>query len=208
MRLLAGCCLLTIAAQAVTMKSFFLGMPAVLLPTLPVSARNDLVDFFENNQRAEVPALFNNSCVLSAFGNDYLRLETSSVSNIQIKRLPVADSSVFLLINTVNGPLSDSRARLFTSEWKEVKGFAMPEIYPRMLLDASRVSEEEMDRFDRICRFFVGMNADPSAPEVRVTVFINDEVPPELLLSYKDLYSESLTLTWTGEGFRFEVKRN
>lgn len=201
--LLACCCLLTVSMQAVTMKSLFLSMPADLLPTLTLTARKDLVDFFENKQRAAVPSLLSSSSILTAFSDDYLRLETSSASCIQIKRLSLADSTVFLLINTVTGPLPDSRMRLFTPGWKLIPGFSVPEIKPCLLLDSTRMSEEQMNQFDRICRFFVRMDADPSASVVRVSVFLSDEVPLELLAPFKGLYTDSLTLTWTGKGFQF-----
>jgi hypothetical protein len=201
--LLAGCCFLTLSLQAVSLKSFFFNMPDDVLPTLSQSARKDLVDYFENKQTAAVPSLFNSSIILSAFSDDYLRLETSSVSSIQIKKLPLEDGAVFLLINTALGPLPDSRLRLYTENWKPIPGFSLPELKPRLFLDSARLSAEQMIRFDGICRLFVRMDADPSAPVIHLKAFITDDVPEELLAPFKDLFTDSLTLTWNGRGFQF-----
>lgn len=201
--LLACCCLLTVSVQAVSMKSLFLSMPAELLPTLSLSARKDLVDFFENKQRAAVPSLFKSNSVLTAFSDNYLRLETSSSSSIQIKKLSLADSTVFLLINTVTGPLPDSRVRLYTPSWKLIPGVAIPEVKPRLLLDSTRLSAEQVNRFDSLCRLFVQLDADPSAPVLHVKTFLSDEVPQEQLAPFKGLYTDSLTLTWNGRYFHF-----
>lgn len=201
--LFAGCLLLSAAVQAVTLKDIFLQMPSDVLPTLNLAARRDLVDFYENNRTATAPSVFDYKATLSVFTEDYLLLQTSSVSTLQVKLLPVSDNTVILLINTAMGPLPDSRVRFYTKNWKPIQGISMPELLPRLFLDTTRLNADQMSRFDQICRhFFVRMDADPMAPAMHVRASFSEDVPQELLAPFKGFYTDSLTLTWNGKGFQ------
>lgn len=202
--LFVGCLFLTLGVQAVTLKDVFFRMPAEVLPSLNLAARRDLVDFYTNRQTAVVPSAFATNVELSAFTEDYLLLKTSSVSTLQVKRLPFSDSTLVLLINTVTGPLPDSRVRFFTQNWKPIVGVSMPVIVPRHFLDTTRLNAEQVQRFDEICqRFFVRMDADPVTPHLYVRALLSGVVPQELLAPFEGFYTDSLTLTWNGKGFKF-----
>lgn len=193
--------LLSLSVQALTMKDVLLSMPTDLLPTLPLSARQDLVDFYTNNRTAAMPAAFNNQMILKVFTEDYLLLQTSPVSTLQVKRLSVDDTmTVLALIHTTQGPLEDSRLVFFSPDWKPIPQGGQPLLKPSSFL---RTQDEALARrFDADCaRLFVRMAWSPASTDLITTHSLKVDVPSEKLLPYQGLLADTLRLVWSGKGY-------
>lgn len=194
--------LLSLSVQALTMKDVLLSMPTDLLPTLPLSARQDLVDFYTNNRTAAMPAAFNNQMILKVLTDDYLLLQTSPVSTLQVKRLSVDDTmTVLALIHTTQGPLEDSRLVFFSPDWKPILQGRQPLLKPSSFL---RTQDEALARrFDADCaRLFVRMAWSPASTDLITTHSLKVDVPFETLLPYQDLLVDTLRLVWSEKGYR------
>lgn len=120
-RLLLGLLLLSALAGAQNMKDVFVNMPDSLCPLLTKVNRADFADFLESNMRAQVKNKLDKMSEMKQLTKDYLLLETTSASTIQMKLLPVNDSvKVVCVVSTVNGPASDSEILFYSTDWKEL----------------------------------------------------------------------------------------
>lgn len=193
--------LLSLTVQAVTMQDLFLTMPSTYLPTLPLSARQDLVDFYTNNRIAAMPAAFSNQMVLKNLSDDYLLLQTSPSSSLQIKRLPLSDTaSVLALIHTVQGPLEESRLVFCSLDWKQLTTFSQPILKPSSFL--ANPSDSLALRFDADCvRLFVRWAGSPGTTDMRAMHSLALDVPAETMKPYEGMLMDTLRLKWTGQGY-------
>lgn len=193
--------LLTISVHAATMQEIFLSMPATLLPTLPQRARQDLVDFYTNNRTAAMPAAFNNQVLLKMLTSDYLFLQTSPTSSLQVKRLPVNDTmTVLALIHTAQGPLEDSRLSFFSQDWKPLSQWRQPMVKPSWFL--TTCDDGLAGRFDADCaRLFVRLAWTPGSTDLMATHRLKVDVPAETWKPYEGLVMDTLRLVWSDRGY-------
>ncbi len=114
---LIGCCTLSVAAQ--DMKSVFLAMPDSLTPLLTKVNKEDFVDFLESNMKAEVKNRLDQSAEMKVLSADYLQLQMTKNSQLEMKLLPVNDSvKVVCLVKTVCASACDSEIRFYSTDWK------------------------------------------------------------------------------------------
>src|SRR5574344_1776009 len=90
-------CILLIITQltAVVAQSadfYFIKLPLDFLPDLPVNSRKDLVDFYKNERTSVMPSAFGGEMTVKEMSSSYLYLQTSSVTSLQMKLLPLNDS--------------------------------------------------------------------------------------------------------------------
>ena len=108
-------------AHTQDMKEVFVNMPDSLCPLLTKNNRADFADFLDSKMKAEVKNKFDNTSEMKVLTKDYTLVETSLASTLQMKLLPVNDSTkVICMIRTVNGPASDSEIRFYSTTWKEI----------------------------------------------------------------------------------------
>lgn len=198
------CCLvLAYGVDAQTIEQCFFQMPIDLLPTLPVSSRKDLVDFYKNDRTAVMPASFSNQMTLKQLGSDYLLLQTSASTTMQLKRLPVNDTlNILTLIYTAGAPLSDSQIRFYSTTWKPLDSFAFPALTALDFLDTAGAGVNLTGRFSQVCqRLFIQMKASPEKQELSAITSIREDVPAELLEPFKPWVKDTVTLRWRGSGF-------
>lgn len=113
-------CALSVPAQ--DMKTLFVAMPDSVIPLLTKVNREDCVDFLASNMKAEVKNRFGKPSELKKLTEDYLLLQTTERSSMEMKLLPVNDSvKVVCVVNTVCGPACDSSVRFYDTQWQELK---------------------------------------------------------------------------------------
>ena len=114
-------CILSISsAFAQDMKSFFISMPDSIAPLLTKVNKEDCVDFLAYNMKAEVKNRFGGATELKVLTDDYLFLQTTANSNMEMKLLPVNDSTkVVCMIKTVCSSACDSEVHFYSSDWKQ-----------------------------------------------------------------------------------------
>lgn len=109
-------------AEAQNMRTIFLEMPDSILPLLTSTNRADCVDFLEAGMKAEVTNLLDGRSSLQKLTPDYLKMKTTSHSEMQMKLLPRSGGdTIICMINTVRAEAADSRIRFYDKEWKELK---------------------------------------------------------------------------------------
>ena len=107
--------------QSQNIKDVFINMPDSMCLLLTKNNRADFADFLESNMRAQVKNKFENMSEMITLTKDYLLLETTSASTLQMKLLPVNDSvNVICAVETYNGPASDSHISFYSTDWKDL----------------------------------------------------------------------------------------
>lgn len=110
-----------VCMQAQEMKTLFISMPDSVAPLLTKVNREDCVDFLDSNMKAEVKNRFGKPSELKKLTSDYLLMQVTSQSNMEMKLLPMNDSvKVICLINTACASACDSEIRFFSTDWKEL----------------------------------------------------------------------------------------
>ena len=114
------CILSVTSAFAQDMKSVFVSMPDSIAPLLTKVNKEDCVDFLAYNMKAEVKNRFGGATELKVLTDDYLFLQTTANSSMEMKLLPVNDSTkVVCVIKTVCSSACDSEVHFYASDWKQ-----------------------------------------------------------------------------------------
>ena len=128
--ILCLCCWL--GGRAQELRSLFVAMPDSVLPLLTKNNRMDCIDFLDSNMKAEVKNRFNKTSELKVLTKDYLELQLTSQSSVEMKLLPMNDSvKVVCMVHTVCGPVCDSEITFYDTQWKQLpsKNFiTLPEV--------------------------------------------------------------------------------
>lgn len=135
--------------EAQNMRHLFLEMPDSIVPLLTRNNRADCIDFLEAGMKAEVSNLLDGRSSLLKLTPGYLKMKTTSHSEVQMKLLPVAGGdTIICMINTVRAEAADSRIRFYDKEWKELKPatrfFTAPAIKEFFTIDSTSEKKQQM----------------------------------------------------------------
>lgn len=110
-----------LSLHAQDMKELLIAMPDSVAPLLTKVNRADCVDFLASNMKAEVKNRFGKVSELKKLADDYLFLQTTASSSMEMKLLPVNDSvKVICVVHTVCGPACDSEVRFYDTRWQQL----------------------------------------------------------------------------------------
>ena len=110
-------CAMPMVAQ--NMKSVFIAMPDSIAPLLTQVNKEDCVDFLDSNMKAEVTTRFGGTAEMKVLTEDYVFLQMTPSSTLEMKLLPVNDSTkVVCMVKTVCASACDSEIHFYTSDWK------------------------------------------------------------------------------------------
>ena len=108
------------SASAQDMKSVFIAMPDSITPLLTKVNKEDCVDFLDSQMKAEVKNRFDGTAEMKVLTEDYTLVQTSEIGTLEMKLLPVNDSTkVVCLVKTVCASGCDSDVRFYASDWSK-----------------------------------------------------------------------------------------
>ena len=108
----------TLSVMAQDMKTVFVAMPDSIVPLLTKVNREDCIDFLDSNMKAVVKNRFGNVAEMKVLTDDYVQMQVSEVSTLEMKLLPVNDSTrVICMVKTVCASACDSSVRFYASDW-------------------------------------------------------------------------------------------
>lgn len=111
----------TMPASAQEMKTIFVNLPDSIEPLLTKVNKEDCVDFLDSGMKAVVKNRFDRSAELKVLTSDYLQMQLSDVSTLELKLLPLKDSvRVICMVKTVCASACDSDIRFFDTKWNEL----------------------------------------------------------------------------------------
>lgn len=106
----------------VQMRDVFASMPDSLLSMMTKNNRLDCIDFIENNMEAKVRDRLDQFVELKKLTSDYLLLETSEASCVEMKLVASSDSTATIyMVRTVKGPAADSFVTCFDQDWNALQ---------------------------------------------------------------------------------------
>ena len=136
------------STSAQNMKSVFIAMPDSITPLLTKVNKEDCVDFLDSNMKAEVKNRFDGTAEMKVLTDDYTLIQTSEVGTLEMKLLPVNDSTkVVCMVKTVCASACDSEIRFYTSDWKQEldkKGYLQWPDAGTFFLPKDSLSEEDV----------------------------------------------------------------
>ena len=137
-----------ISASAQDMKSVFIAMPDSITPLLTKVNKEDCVDFLDSHMKAEVKNRFDGTAEMKVLTEDYTLVQTSEIGTLEMKLLPVNDSTkVVCMVKTVCASACDSEIRFYTSDWKQEldkKGYLQWPDAGTFFLPKDSLSEEDV----------------------------------------------------------------
>ena len=205
--LLVFLCFFALSAFAQNMKSVFVAMPDSITPLLTKVNKEDCIDFLDSNMKAEVKNRFDGTAEMKVVTEDYTLVQTSEVGTLEMKLLPVNDSTkVICMVKTVCATACDSEIRFYTSDWKEeldAQAFFTKPKESNFFLPNDSVTDESV--LIRKKADMLLMKASLSKDDVSLTFiyttpdYLNEE-DREKLLPY--LRKEPVVLQWQEGKFR------
>ncbi|MFC2321619.1 DUF3256 family protein [Tannerella forsythia] len=115
--LLAACTIVGVGAQ--DMAELFVKMPDEYTIGLEDAWRKDLVNLYRAGKEAKLQNMMQGASQLMKLTPDYLKIQTSGRSTVELRRLPLVNHTwIICMVTTVSAPVSDSRIHFFTTDWK------------------------------------------------------------------------------------------
>lgn len=112
---------LSVSADAKSLRELWVSMPDSLLPTLNQNLRLELIDLVDMKVKPEVRNLLGEDCQLDTLTSDFLEFSASSHSKVQMRLLPqVSGDSTLCVIQKFSAPASESVVRFFDGQWNEL----------------------------------------------------------------------------------------
>lgn len=106
-------------AGAQDMAGLFVKMPDEYMIGLEGAWRKDLVDLYQAGKEAKLQNMMQGTSQLMKLTPDYLKIQTSGRSTVELRRLPLVNHTyIICMVTTVSAPASDSRIHFFTTDWK------------------------------------------------------------------------------------------
>ena len=110
--LLAACTIVGVGAQ--DMAELFVKMPDEYTIGLEDAWRKDLVNLYRAGKEAKLQNMMQGASQLMKLTPDYLKIQTSGRSTVELRRLPLVNHTwIICMVTTVSAPVSDSRIHFF-----------------------------------------------------------------------------------------------
>ena len=198
-------CAMPLFAQ--NMKSVFIAMPDSIAPLLSQVNKEDCVDFLDSNMKAEVTNRFGGKAEMKVLTDDYVLMQTTPGSTLEMKLLPVNDSTkVVCMVKTVCASACDSEIRFYASDWS--KELSMDDFLQRPDVEAFYLPQDSITEEYILTRKKADMDlmkASLSKDDASLTFiyttpeYMNKEDKEKLLPS---LRKEPIVLQWQDGKFR------
>ncbi|RHJ95371.1 DUF3256 family protein [Parabacteroides bouchesdurhonensis] len=105
--------------KAQDIDALFAAMPDMYIPQLESAWRKDLIDLYNSGKEAQLKNTMNGVSSLKKLTSDYLLLQTTERSTVEMKLLPLVNkTNIICVVTTVDGPVSDSRIAFYTTDWQ------------------------------------------------------------------------------------------
>ena len=105
---------------AQTFREMFIDTPDSVMPLLTRYDRSDFIEYVKAGMRARAMNRLDSESVLKELAGDYLFLQTTSSSSLQMKMLPFGGDSIMCVVNSVKADAEDSRIAFFDRKWNRM----------------------------------------------------------------------------------------
>lgn len=200
-----------LANAQISINDIISKIPNEIAPYLNNEQKTELGKFAGNNDTIAVKNMLNGTTTIDSINSSYARIKLSNTSDIQIKLLPLNDSSqVICVIKTLKKPVADSKIMFYTAGWERINNnFGLPinDTTPTKILDELTASPDTMSS----TRFIELRNL--LEPVIMSAEFIDEDNVIKFSLSLPLLNSEEKesvrsivkqkSFKWDGEIFNY-----
>lgn len=189
--------------------SVFIALPHNVLEILNPSTRMDMLDYYRNDSIYKAPNLVNGESYLTDVTADYLKVQLTDVSRMEVKILPRKGKGDIAAVSyTVDstGAQADSQLFFFDGDMQPLEAkklFRQPEIKRFLHIDKGSVTSEkelvDMVQFPTIAYSF---SPDNTLLTARLTV--GEYMDTDDYNIFKLFLLPQLTYRWTGSKFELE----
>ena len=102
------------------MRQLFLDAPDDVFPLLTRNNRADCIDYIDAGMEAPVVNLLGGACRLRVLAEDFMSIEPSTVSSVQVKMLQAGGDTLLCVVNSVKAEAVGSRISFYTTGWEKV----------------------------------------------------------------------------------------
>lgn len=192
------CCMLS-SAQAQDIRAMFMNAPDSVLPLLPRNVRADCIDFADAGMSYPVSNKLDGKSTLKKLTDDYLLLQSTGISTVEMKMLPFRDSFVICVVNTVYAEAADSRIAFFNNDWQRIDDESL--FKAPLIRDFFDVADEKA--VDMCDIYLVSLNLCPDdeslVAEYTMPNYMNEDDARKVCPFLK-----KIVYRWNGEGFVME----
>ncbi|MBQ2786987.1 MAG: DUF3256 family protein [Bacteroidaceae bacterium] len=188
-------------ATAQDMRKLFIEMPAQMTPLMTENDRRDCIDFVDAGMRASITNRLDGKSELKVITKDYLHLQTSQSSSMQIKLLPHTPSgnSIICIINTVCAEACDSRISFYNKQWEKLP---CEEIYTKPTIKDFFINTDSVCKYIKIAdihlvKLTLSATSDSLSAEYTMPSYMNKEDSVAIAPTLRTLHYK-----WDGNKFK------
>lgn len=108
------------AVGAQSFREMYLDTPDSVMPLLTRLDRSDFIEYLKAGMKARVTNRLDCESVLKELTGNYLFLQTTPSSSMQMKMLPYGGDSIMCVVNSVRAEVEDSRMAFFDRGWRRL----------------------------------------------------------------------------------------
>lgn len=185
------------------MRQWLVSMPDSVMPLLTKNNRMDFIDFYDAQMAAVVTNRMDGSSRMNRLTDDYVQIRYTGATDVEMKLLPVNDSTdVLCMVTTVRAAVDDSRIAFFDTEWKPLSVesyWAEPRIEDFCSTEQSDSAAQAWSKLDIFFRTY-RLCAESTELQCVLTAmgYLSEEDREEVAPYVR---KEPITYRWTGNGF-------
>lgn len=204
--LLTALCLSQVILAQTKMHDVWLEIPDSLTPVLNKNLRHEQLDFIDMKVPMSVKNLLRGESLLDTLTNDYLHVKLTASSEMELKLLPLNDStSVICMVKTFSAPMAESQICFFSTDWQPLADTFGMDVnkceVERFVAKPDTMSQEKYDNvIHSIGLKLLQAKLSPSENTLNLIMnvpLINAENKEELKQSIKQI-----NLKWNGFAFK------
>lgn len=194
------------APDTISARRAFVEMPALVLDLLPVDTRLDMLAYFDADSIWDATNEFEGKSRLVNVTPDYLKVDITPVTSMQIKVLHAPKGDVVLTIYTTggDGESKDSDIRFYDASMKELdasKYFKVPLL--KDFFNIPKGSATKMSEIEDLMPFYtIDFNASPDNDTLTGTLTPGDFLTVEDMKIVSLFMQPTVTYTWDGKKFK------
>lgn len=194
--------ILFLAAPVVAqnIREVFKQMPDSMFPYITNTNRLDFIDFKDANMKAEVNNSLGGKSEMKVLTDNYIEVELSSVSNLQIKLLPKDSTKVICMVTTFFGPEADSKVQFFSLNWKALDIKSAVPSFDDFFVKPDSINAERFVQLKKMIEpvmYYVMLSSKDNTITYSLSLPLLNKEDKKAL----DAVLRKVTLKWTGKSF-------
>lgn len=191
-----------------TARYVFENLHSSALEILPKTTRLDMLDYWDVDSVYKASNVMEGLSWIENMDNSYMKLKVTSVSELEIKILPLKKGKVAMTINTVGDDVQaqDSQVKFYDMNLEELpvdKYFVMPEV--KDFFEIPKGSATSMKEIESMIPFpTIALSADPHNGNLKARLTVEKYVNEDDWNIAKLFFKPSIELHWLKGKYKYK----